>query len=532
MTRSKWTGLLLFVIFLIVAFRLRQRDLEFSIDSDFNWQIIENWKDFFLTFDTDLLPKPGPSAYLDGQFIAYSAFDGLLRLVGNEIASLRSYFPNDLSYTLGAALLANILAYAAACTIFYTAMYRLTRTISISVLTATALFLAPQMVEINMTRVDFLNTFPLMVIFYCSCVLAIEEERPRHAIALGLALAFAATIKLNGLFFVVFPAFAALAAFRFTTIKRLALFVAISLIAFLPAYIFLMMRYFYYLTPVEIFQHYMDSAAMVREWNSLLTGPWYYYNIDLMIGHGSWVVVLYLACAAIVIFIAISQRLRPAIFLALSFTALSAAASVSVKYSHSGYHLLPVFFAVIGFTAAKLLAWSPSRLVRLAVVTVGATAFASDIVHSNEIYAAAVAKRTSEAKDIQLLKREPRDWLRSHIPPGTTLCIQTDSAWTLPPLEGFRVTEEPLAIPYLDPLALAKSAPPSLENVKKNCPIIMTSDLERNSYHLIMKRASTDADAKWEAFFATLHKRYPPTVFSSSVAERVKEVYINDLRDK
>jgi hypothetical protein len=539
MTRSKRTGLLLFFVFLVLAFRLRQEDLEFVVEPDFSWQLIEIWKNFFSTFDISLLPQTAPYVYLDGQFIAYSAFDGLLRLASSHIMALRSYFPNDLSYALGAALLANILAYAAACTIFYAAMYRLTGYISISVLMAIGLFLAPQMVEINMGRVDFLVTFPLMVIFYCSCVLAIGQERKRHAVALGLALAFAATIKINGLFFGVFPAMAALAAFRFTTIKRPVFFAAISFASFLPAYLLLMLRYFYHLTPLGIIRHYKDTAAQVNEWNSVFAGfSRLYYNIDLMMAHGTAFVVLYLACAAATLLVAILRRSRPAIFLALSFVVLSAAAAASLRYGRGGYHLLPVFFAVIGFSAARLLDSSAYRLVKIAAISVGGFIFASSLFYSFEIYAITVAKRKSEIIGIQLLKREPRDWLRSHVPPGTTICTQTDSSWTLPPLDGFHATDGPLAIAYLDPAALATSAPPALEEVRMKCPIVMTSDSHRNFFrnifNLITKRAPADAAAKWDAFFAALNERYPPTVFRSPVALRVKvkEIYLNDLRDK
>jgi hypothetical protein len=255
-------------------------------------------------------------------------------------------------------------------------------------------------------------------------------------------------------------------------------------------------------------------------------------------GHGTAFVILYLACAAATLLIAIIYRSRPAIFLALSFVILSAGAAALFKYGRGGYHLLPVFFAVIGFSAARLLDSSAHRPVKIAAISVGGFIFASGIFYSSKIYATAVANRKSETIGIQLLKREPRDWLRSRVPPGTTICIQTDSWWALPPLDGYNRTDDPLAIAYLDPAALATSAPPSLEEVRQKCPLVMTSDSHRNFYrnifNLITKRAPADAAAKWDAFFAALNERYPPTVFRSPVALRVKvkEIYLNDLRDK
>jgi hypothetical protein len=109
------------------------------------------------------------------------------------------HFPNDLSYALGAALLTNILAYAGACTIFFAATYRLIGRVWLAAPLAIGLFLAPQMLDINVGRVDFLITLPLMIVFYCSCLLALGKERGRHALVLGAALALIATFKINGL---------------------------------------------------------------------------------------------------------------------------------------------------------------------------------------------------------------------------------------------------------------------------------------------------------------------------------------------
>src|SRR5438046_3142360 len=101
---AKWTGLLLFLVLLLLAFPLRQRDLEFMIEPDFNWQMIEAFRKFFSTFDFRILTKPGPYVYLDGQFMIYGAFDWLLRLASERVSAHRLYFSNDLSYALGAAL--------------------------------------------------------------------------------------------------------------------------------------------------------------------------------------------------------------------------------------------------------------------------------------------------------------------------------------------------------------------------------------------------------------------------------------------
>src|SRR5262249_3481629 len=154
--------------------------------------------------------------------------------------------------------------YASAGTIFFAACYRLTGRIMIAAPTAIAWFLTPQMLDINIGRADFLITLPLMLIFYASCVLALNEERPVHAIVLGAALAFAATIKINGLFFGILPVLAALVAFRVKRdeLIRLTKFVALSIATFLIIYAALMSRYLYYLSPLGLLTYYKQSIEL------------------------------------------------------------------------------------------------------------------------------------------------------------------------------------------------------------------------------------------------------------------------------
>jgi hypothetical protein len=488
--------------------------------------------DFLITFNPILLPAPEPTVYLDGQYILYGMVDGALHWIADRVELLDAFFSNDISFALGAALLTNIFAYASAATVFYAAMVRLTGMITISALMAVGLFLAPQMLDINLVRVDFLITLPLMVIFYCSCVLAVGQEQTRHAVVLGLAMAFAATLKLNGPFFGLIPALAAVASYRFdrAAMRRLARFITISIAVFLPVYIILMGRYFYYYSPLGILQFYKDSIALIDKWAVISAEPPSYYHIDLMTESGLPFIALYLTCAAATVLLAFLQCCRRAIFLALVFVVFSAGAMLTMKYSRRGYHLLPIFFAVIGFPAAAVMHSAANRFLKAALATAGALTFALSIHTSHTKYQTVVAQRESEAVGVQALKREPRDWLLARIPLGIHICIQTDSEWTLPPLDGFKVIYGPLNLPYLDLLALANAQPPSLEALKQECPIVVTSDLHRNMYDSFLERVSIEAAAQWRDFFIALNQNYPPTVFSSAVPIYATAIEVNDLR--
>jgi hypothetical protein len=525
-------GTVLSCTFFLLAFRLRQRDLEFLIQPDFNWRLIEAWRAFLSTLDPDLLPVPRPYVYLDGQFIVYAITDAGLRGLANHIEFMRQFFPNDLSFAFGAALLANIVAYAAACVIFFAACYRLTGRLLIAALAAIGLFFTPQMLDINIGRADFLNTLPLMIVFYSSCMLALSRETRLHAIALGAALALAATIKVNGLFFGVFPVFAALTSFRLerATIMRLASFTALSVASFLAVFVILMSRYLYYLSPADFVQNFRASIELQMQWSWLMDGPPLYYNFDLLLGSGLPFIFLYFSCFGYVLFIALHLRQRRAMFLSLCFIGLSLAGILTQKHSRGGYHLLPVFFALVALTAAAILDATTNRVIRFCLVIIGGVAFATTLVTSITEYQVVVAERKVEPIGLQDLKRAPRDWLRTHIAVGTTICIQSESDWTLPPLDGFKVVDGPLALPYLDREALARADPPSVEGLKNTCPVIVTSDWHRAWFDADLGKVSPAAEAKWATFFQALDRRYPPKIFSSPVPVIAKEVYVNDLR--
>jgi hypothetical protein len=530
---SIWVvGTVLSCTFFVLAFRLRQRDLEFLIQPDFNWRLIEAWRALLSTLDPHFLPVPRPDVYLDGELIVYAITDAGLRGLTNHIEFLRQFFPNDLSFAFGAALLANIVAYAAACVLFFTACDRLTGRLLIAALAAIGLFFTPQMLDINIGRVDFLNTLPLMIVFYCSCMLALGRETRLHAIALGAALAFAATIKVNGLFFGVFPALAALTSLRLerTAIIRLASFTALSLALFLLVFAVLMGRYLYYLSPVGLIENYIDSVARAKQWQWIESGPLLYYNFDLMLGSGLLFIALYFICFAYVFYITVYWRQRHALFLSMCFIGLSVAGMLTQKHLRGGYHLLPVFFAIIAVTAAAILDAPGNRIVKYFLVTIGGLAFVATLVTSISRYRVVVAERDLELIGIQDLKRAPRDWLRTHVAAGTTICIQSDSIWTLPPLDEFKVMYGPLALPYLDREALTQADPPSLAALENVCPIIITSDWHRALYDAELEKVSPATEAKWAAFFRALDRRYPPKLFSSAVPVIAKEVYVNDLR--
>jgi hypothetical protein len=200
----------------------------------------------------------------------------------------------------------------------------------------------------------------------------------------------------------------------------------------------------------------------------------------------------------------------------------------SIKYSHSGYHLLPVFFSITAFMASEILRSPLNRLSKISIVAIGAAVFAAGLIKTAVVYSAVAVQRKEEIIGLQALKRKPREWLVSHFPPGTRICVQTDSTWSLPDLDGFVPIDGPLALPYLDPKALSHAAPPNLDEARHYCRVVVTSDYHRTVYGDLLLRASPGNAAKWSRFFDTLNEKFPPVVFSSPIAIYSKEIHIND----
>src|SRR5262249_36955644 len=142
---AKVTGGLLFCAFLILAFQLRQRDLEFLVEPDFDISLIEAWRAFLVTANPRHLPGIVPDVYMDGQFIVYGLADAGLRWLAAQNHLVRAYFSNEVSFALGAAILVNIVAYAGACTVFFAAVCRLTNRVLLAAPLAVGFFLAPEM---------------------------------------------------------------------------------------------------------------------------------------------------------------------------------------------------------------------------------------------------------------------------------------------------------------------------------------------------------------------------------------------------
>lgn len=522
-------GSVLFVIFAALAFRLRVRDMDFAIEADFWSAIISSWTAYFRTFDPATLLPPTAQPYLDGINLPNALGAAAVRLAADQFPALRAYLPTEDAFNIAGVTAINILAYAMACMVFYAAVLRITRSVVIAVVAALAMFFSPQMLAINLIRVDYLMILPVMVMFYCSVRIAEGEAGLPTAVLLGVASAFAVTMKINGVFFLSLPVLAAAAQLIDTRRMQATLRVgAIAFAAFAACYAALMARYWYFLSlsgTVDLYRQMIDGVA---QWSWALGSAGLYFNIERMHEHGEAFVVLYLACIVIVMIYA--RRDPVALFLSSTAILWSIAAAFTLKHERGGYHLVPIFLTCIAYVAGRTLAARP--LLRYAgLALIGAPAAVS-LVHGVAFYNKRVTEAVTESSAFQIVKRAPRAWIAAHVPRGQTVCVPLHSSWALPINDlGLKLIYGPLDLPYLDAARMAAFAPPALDALPSQCPLMVLEDFHINFFNAMFRRASPDMAQRWMAFYQALAERWPPRVFHSAVPSGgVTRVEIYDLR--
>ena len=523
---------MLFVLFVALAYRLRVRDMDFVQEADFWSGLISSWVAFLGSMDVARLPPPAYQPYLDGIYLPYALGSAAVRGAAALFPSISVILPIEDSFNIAGATAVNILAYVAACTVFYAAIWRITRNQIIAVLAALAMFFSPQMIAINLIRVDFLIILPIMLMFYCSVLISQDDADVKTAVILGVASAFAATMKINGLFFLTLPMTAAassvIATRRLRPIARVA---AIAAIVFALGYAVLMARYWYFLSLDGTIDRYRGVIASFAKWSTspLMSSAWStYYNLELVVGYGTAFIVLYLACGAVVALYAVVRRDPVALFLFATLALWSLAGSLTLKYTRGGYHLIPVFLACIAYVAGAALQ-SRRWIVSAGIGAIMLVA----LVRSVAFYEGRVREIAAESPAFQIVKREPREWIAAHVRPGETVCIPLSAHWALPINDlGLNLIFGPFDMPYLEAAKMATFAPPDPDALPSQCPLIVLEDFHVNLFNAIFKRVSPDMASRWTTFYKTLSDRWPPRIYESKVAAGgVTRVEIYDLRE-
>jgi hypothetical protein len=511
----------LFIVLLLAATQLSLGDFEFNLEPDVPVGKITEWVAFFKKWDPTVFSKPNPSVYLDGQAIMGGLATLLAQALVKTTPHLQQHFLNSDSYIFASVTFLNVFSYAAACVVFYATMLRLSGSIVLSSVLAVALFLSPQLLAIDIIRPDFQILLPLVAVFHCSVVIARREERFWHAVVLGASLALLVTIKVSGVMYALFPMLAVLVSLPQTNRVRardLLRLVLLAFLVFLLCYTALMFSYLYRMTGEELIWLYPTGALGFFSWQHLLTWlPRTYYNYELVLGHGIEFIVLYVVSAAVVLWFAVTRRDPAGLFIVVALVLFSLFSSVTLKYPRGGYHLLPLFFAAIGLALVRLWRSHWPKPLRVGLVTAASVALATSSARSAHYYNARVAQTQAKTAAIDSIMRAPHRWMVQNIMPGSRVCVQKSSEWALPPLSDLKaqIIHGPFDYPYIDPVAMAKFEPPTIEALRAACDFVVLESYHFAFFAETMRKWAPATQARWDQLFAELEARHQPVLFVS-----------------
>lgn len=534
------TGLLVLVTSGVLIFLLLDRDFEFVLEPDFQFRLIAGYAEAFTNLDFSRLPRPVPHPYLDGSNIAYGAFTAVVAKVSSFSPALARHLPSIYSHALLATELVNAVARIVAAWLFYRSLVLLGTGRFVGFALAMLLSVSPQLIPITFLRVDHLVLLPLVAVFHLSLLLTKQQARLAHGIGLGLAMAFLANIKLTGAIFGILPVLAAAALLLRQrdreTARQLTRFALGALNTFVVLSALFLAR-FLPLGLGGLGEHITASVGKVLPWVTVLgKSPVFYYNIDLFRGYGGFFLVLVAVSFLMVLFRAVARRHPPSVFLIAAVLVFSLLGIWAMKYPRGGYHLVPIYLALVGAAAAQVragLVTAGQR--RQRVGTVGlCVLLVLPLVQVGAVYLEELEAVRYRAIGIDQTRRQARNWLVENRVLGSTVCLMPESGWASAPLAGLRVELHygPFAFPFLDPEALARYPVPTAAQVAEACDLVVLNDFHLKEYERVFARSGLEELwGRWERLFEELAGAYGRQVFACErPVYHVSRIEIYDLR--
>lgn len=535
-TRGAWilVALCMLVALALVA-PLVDRNYAYVFEADAQ-VVIDIVRQFLQAPRRGGMPPPGNfPPYLDGAFLAYVPAALLAGLAAKAGAALGA--PSELSQVVFAIRWTSVIAFALSGVCILLAAKLLARSNMIAFVMTLVFLLSPQMLQIDLLRVDWVVLFLLCATILFS--LRICERPADKATLAGLVLsaAFLFTTKISSIAFALIP-LAALALSRQGLRQKLktsaAFLAATTLLACAICW-----RYFYYELKHPGFLVYALRAKFdfLARWSAVMAvEPRYFYVWDSFEDNGPgfvlgvWLAVAYAAVQCY------RLRSRPVAVLLAGLYMVAIGGLFAFKYSRGAYPLLPFFVLLPAAAAGWALGTAsgaqgrPRTLAALCVAAVAAIWLLPAIATLSRQYLALREQASALALSVQVTRFAPRAWLEKNVVPGAKLCRLIDSDWALPPLEGIKVavTDGPFKFPYLFPAGMAKFAPPASDALRERCDLVLLNDFHpRVMLDAFSRSGLQEMRMNWERFFKALESTYPVHAFSAATPNyHIREVRV------
>lgn len=530
-----YLGVLVFAVLAVAPFV--ELNGHYILTADFDYANVRMFYEAFSTGQWLQLPPPGPNVYFEGQNILYALAVHIYEPVRALFAAPTS-FRDATIVTVG---LVNALAHVLASLVFFSTVRLLSRNTGVAVLLAALFAWSPQIVDIEIFRIDRLMLLPLIVTLHVSVRITRLEAGVRDGVTLGLAMAFVSATKISGILFGAFPG-TALFAVIFSHPNRqqgwlcIRTVVIAALAAGIPALAFFMFRYV--VNAGDFIAVFRTGYEQQMRWNSVLPfTPRLYYNVDLFKGYGALFLIAVAFATGVVLYRAAFRRDLTSMWVFVNLAMFSVAGIFLIKYERGGYHLIPLYLYALAIALAhvqeRLPDWAP-RLSPLQARALCAVVLLVPLAWVGAAYARSA--HVGWRKDIAMdeTRFAPRAWLAANFAPGSRICMMSNTEWANPQLDGlgFHVTPQLFDIPFLSAADMRDLVPPRLFQVRAACDAIVFNDAHVKLYLDTFRLQHSEARAQeWETFLAALARAYPPRVFASKTPVfYVSKVDVYDLR--
>ena len=505
----------------------------YILTADFDYGNVRMFYDALSTWNWLRLPPPVPFVYFEGQNIIYAVAVHIYEAVRGLFMAPAS-FRDATIVTVG---LVNAIAHVLATFVFFSTARLLSRNVAIAVLLAALFAWSPQLLDIEIFRIDRLMLLPLAVLLHMSILITRLEAGWREGAILGLAMAVLIATKLTGILFGAFPGSALLAVIFFHTdrarVWRCVRAVVIGALAIgLPVLAILMIRY------LLDASHFMATVRAGYEqqirWNSVLPfTPRLYYNVELFKGYGPLLLVAVILASGSVLYRAVFRRDMTALWVFFNLAMFSIAGVFLIKYERGGYHLIPLYLYALAIAFAHLQDVFP-RLTPTYARAIGVAVLMFPLAWITVAYAKSAHIGWRKERAMDQTRFAARDWMAANFAPGSRICMMSDTEWANPQLDGlgFRVTSRLFTLPFLSAPDMRDLIPPRPFQVRATCDAIVFNDAHLKLYlDTFRLQGSAQRAREWEDFLAALNRAYPPRAFTSKTPVfYVKDVDVYDLR--
>lgn len=362
------------------------------------------------------LPPPPPNVYFEGHSLIYAL---ALRVFGVFAGPARD-FDAAAAVTIN---VVNAAAHVLATVVFFATVRRLAPRTAIAFALTAMFAIAPQIVDIDLVRIDRFMLLPLAIILHES--IRIARGEPGRGVALGAALAVIAATKISGAAFALFPITAAAIALvnaRRDAVQRRRLIRAAVTAFAVGASLFAVLMIRFVLHAGGFVAGLKAGYAMQMLWTAIFAvTPRFYYNVDLFLGYGALFLVIAAAALTVVAYDALLRRDPVSLWLVITLVIFSAAGVAAFKYSRGGYHLAPLYLYAMAIAVRVIADQLPAR--RFAVQWIATAILLIPTAIAAQAFAQSAHIAEERPQSIAQTRFAARDWITARFPLGARICM-------------------------------------------------------------------------------------------------------------